>query len=151
MNRPRFAALVLPLVFLAPAAGQEAKTKPRAENAKAISPAVARKKVDETVTVRMEVKSSRLMSDREVAYLNSEKDYRSAENFTIFIGKDALAKFKEAKIDDPAKHYDGKTIEVTGKVTLYRERPQIPVARPDDIKVVKSEPKPETNQAADPK
>jgi DNA/RNA endonuclease YhcR with UshA esterase domain len=52
------------------------------------------------------------------------------------VDKEALAKFKEAKIDDPASHFKGKTIEVKGKVTLYRDRPELKVSGPDAIKVV---------------
>ena len=69
-------------------------------------------------------------------FLNSETDFKDDKNFTIFIDKDALAKFKEAKIEDPAAHFKGKTVQVKGKVTLYRERPEIKVSGPDVIKVV---------------
>ena len=39
-------------------------------------------------------------------------------------------------IDDPAAHYKGKTIQVKGKVKLYRERPEIAVSGPDQIEIV---------------
>jgi DNA/RNA endonuclease YhcR with UshA esterase domain len=104
------------------------------EKAKPIGPAEAAKKVNEEVTLQMEVKSANLR--QEVCFLNSEEDYKDAKNFTVFIDKDALAKFKEAKIEDPAAHFKGKTVQVKGKVTLYRERPEIKVSGPDDIKVV---------------
>jgi hypothetical protein len=57
-------------------------------------------------------------------------------NFTLFIDKEALAKFKKAKIEDTAAQFQGKTVQVTGKVTLYRERPEIKLTGPDVIKVV---------------
>src|SRR5262249_26555960 len=59
---------------------------------------------------------------------------------SMFIGKDALKKFQEAKIEDPAVHFKGKTIVVTGKVTLYREKPQIAVEGPDQIQVEEKKP-----------
>lgn len=102
---------------------------------KAITPAEAAKKVDEEVTLQMAVKSSALL-DGGVCFLNSEEDHKSDKNFTIFLGKDALAKFKEAKIDDPAAHFKGKVVQVKGKVTLYRDKPQIAIDGPDAVKLV---------------
>jgi DNA/RNA endonuclease YhcR with UshA esterase domain len=99
-----------------------------------IGPAEAAKKVNEKVTLQMEVKSANLRQG--VCFLNSEADFKDAKNFTVFIDKDGVAKFKEAKIDDPAAHFKGKTVLVKGKVTLYRDRPEIKVSSPDAIRVV---------------
>jgi DNA/RNA endonuclease YhcR with UshA esterase domain len=101
---------------------------------KPITTAEAAKKVNEQVTLQMDVKSAALRGT--TCFLNSEDDYRDEKNFTIFIDADALAKFKEGKIEDPAAHFKGKTVKVTGKVTLYRDRPQIKVSGPDAIKIV---------------
>jgi DNA/RNA endonuclease YhcR with UshA esterase domain len=118
---------LLPALFaLALAAGDD-QSQP-------VSPAEAAKKVNEEVTLQMEVKSAAVRSG--IAYLNSEADFKDAKNFTIFLDKGSLAKFKEAKIDDPAAHFKGKTIQVKGKVVLYKERPQIKVTTPDVIKIV---------------
>jgi DNA/RNA endonuclease YhcR with UshA esterase domain len=103
------------------------------EQPKPVGPAEAAKKVDSEVVLQMEVKSSAL--SKGVCFLNSEKDYKDAGNFTLFIDKAALAKFKDAKIDDPAAHYKGKTVVVKGKVVLYRDKPEIKVSGADDIKV----------------
>ena len=100
---------------------------------KTVTPAEAAKKIDQQVTVEMEVKSTGGRSNR---YLNSEPDYKSADNFTIFIAKEMLPKFKDAKIDDPADFYKGKTIRVTGTVTVYEGKPRIEIDKPDQIKVV---------------
>jgi hypothetical protein len=83
------------------------------EPPKPIGPAEAAKKVGEQVTLRMEVKSAALRSG--VCFLNSEEDYQDAKNFTVFLDKEALQKFKEAKIDDPAAHFKGKAVQVKGK------------------------------------
>ena len=99
-----------------------------------IGPAEAAEKVNQDVTLQMEVKSAALRES--ACFLNSEEDFKDAKNFTIFIDKETLAKFKEAKIDDPAAHFKGKTVQVTGKVTLYRDRPQIKLSGPDAVKVV---------------
>jgi DNA/RNA endonuclease YhcR with UshA esterase domain len=104
-----------------------------ADDAKALSPAEAAKKINERVVVEMEVKSTGGNTNR---YLNSEKDYRSDDNFTIFLPGGVLEKFKDAQIEDPAIFYMGKTIRVTGVVILVDEKPQIKIANPDQIKVV---------------
>ena len=101
---------------------------------KPVGPMEAAKKVNEEVTLQMEVKSAALREG--VCFLNSEEDFKDAKNFTVFIDKEALAKFKEAKIEDPAAHFKGKTIQVKGKVSLFRDRPEIKVSGPDAIKIV---------------
>jgi len=106
------------------------------DSPKPISPSEAIKKVDQTVTVRMEVKSGRLVANG--CYLNSESDFKSDKNLTLYIDKKTRDKFKEAKIDDPAAHFKGKMVEVKGKVTLYRERPQIKLSGPGAIKLVET-------------
>ena len=105
------------------------------EPAKPITPAEAAKKVNEVVTVQMEVKSATTTKNG-VSYLNSEADFKSDMNFTVFIDMGATAKFKDAKIEDPAAHFKGKTVEVKGKVTLFKERAQIKLDGPDAIKIV---------------
>jgi hypothetical protein len=49
----------------------------------------------------------------------------------------AKARFKEATIDDPALHFMGKTIRVTGVVALKDNRPRIEVDDPGQIEVVR--------------
>lgn len=108
------------------------------EAPKALTPAEAVKKVNEEVTMQMEVKSA---SKRETScFLNSEADFKDAKNFTLFIDKDTLAKFKDAKIDDPATHFKGKVVEVKGKVTLFKDKAQIKLSGPDAIKIVEKKP-----------
>ena len=126
----RLRVLALILVLLA-VPGALAQDKP-------LTPEEAAKQVGEKVTVEMTVKSANFAQG--VCFLNSQEDFKEAKNFTVFLGRDALAKFKEAKIDDPAAHFKGKTVRVKGKVTLYREKPQIAVDGPDQIEVVEKKP-----------
>jgi DNA/RNA endonuclease YhcR with UshA esterase domain len=100
---------------------------------KPIDPAEAAKRINEEVTLQMEVKSAALREG--VCFLNSEEDFKDAKNFTVFIDKEALAKFRAAKIEDPAAQFKGKTVQVKGKVTLYRDRPEIKLSGPDSIKI----------------
>jgi len=105
---------------------------------KPITPAEAAKKINEKVQVEMDVKST---GGRENHYLNSEEDYRDAKNFTIFIAKDHLEKFKKAGIESPSMHFKSKLIQVTGTVVLEKEKPWIKVEEPDQIKVIEKEKK----------
>ena len=77
-----------------------------AEQPQPIGPAEAAKKVNQQVTVQMDVKAS-TGRDR-YCFLNSEENFRDSKTFTVFINAAALAKFKEAKIDDPAAHFQGQ-------------------------------------------
>jgi DNA/RNA endonuclease YhcR with UshA esterase domain len=127
----RLGVLIVAALLAAPA-GPEDKPKD-----KPLTPAEAAKKVGEKVTVEMEVKSAGKGSG--VCFLNSEADFKDPKNFTLFIGKAGAEKFKEAKVEDPAAHFKGKTVRATGKVALYRERPQIVVEDPAQIAIVKKE------------
>jgi DNA/RNA endonuclease YhcR with UshA esterase domain len=100
---------------------------------KPITPAEAAKKVNEKVTVEFQVKS---VGGNTNGYLNSETDYKDAKNFTVFLPKETIDKYKEMKINDPRAHFKDKTIQVSGTVTLYQEKPQIKVEAPDQIKIV---------------
>ncbi len=101
-----------------------------------LTPAEAAKRANEKVVMQMEVKSTGGDNNR---YLNSEEDFKDAKNFTIFISKNDLAKFKKAGIEKPEVHFKGKLIEVTGTVVLQKEKPQIKVEEPDQIKIVTKE------------
>jgi DNA/RNA endonuclease YhcR with UshA esterase domain len=99
-----------------------------------ITPAHVASKVNEEVTLQMEVKSASTKNG--LCFLNSEADFKDAKNVTVFIDKKAMEKFKEGKIEDPAAQFKGKTVQVKGKVTLHNEKPEIKVAGPDAITVV---------------
>ena len=106
-----------------------------------ITPAEAATKVNQTVFVQMEVKST---GGKNNHYLNSEEDFKDPKNFTIFISKDQLEKFKKAGVENPAMFYKGKVIQVTGKVTLEGDKPEnkkpwIKVEDPEQIKVITKE------------
>src|SRR5437762_9231483 len=122
----RFAVMaILLLLPLSVLSAQEA-TRP-------ITPDEALKRVDQKVTVAMEVKST---GGNTARFLNSETDFRGEKNFAIFIPNIALAAFKQAGIADPAEYYKGKSVVVTGTVALSQNRPQIRVENPSQIKVL---------------
>lgn len=101
-----------------------------------LTPSEAAKKINEKVVLRMEVKSTGGRGNR---YLNSEEDFKNPKNFTIFISKDDLEKFKKAGIEKPEEHFKGKLIEVSGTVVLEKEKPLINLKEPEQIKIVPSE------------
>ncbi len=103
------------------------------EAGRPITPEEALKRVDQKVTVAMEVKST---GGNTARYLNSETDFRDNKNFAIFIPNVALAAFKQAGIADPGEFYKGKTIIVAGTVALAQGRPQIRVENANQIKVM---------------
>ena len=123
-----FAVLVL-LPWVSLARGDDAP--------KPIGPAEAAKKVGEQATLRMAVKSDALRSS--VCFLNSEEDFKDKKNFTLFLGGEALKKFKslgftemgrnkngnifvELKSNDPVRAViapDGAVTALSGDISRY--------------------------------
>src|SRR5947208_15955539 len=104
----RRAILLLATLLLPGLVAAQEATKP-------LTPDEAAKKVDEKVTVQMEVKST---GGNTARYLNSESDFRDSKNFAIYIPAKSLDKIKAVVMDDPAVFYKNKTIQVTGTVVL---------------------------------
>ena len=103
------------------------------DSARPIMPTEALTKIDQKVTVQMEVKST---GGNTARFLNSEVDFKSERNFAIFVPNIALTAFQKAGAGDPGTYYYGKTILVSGMVALVQNRPQIRVEDPNQIKVV---------------
>jgi DNA/RNA endonuclease YhcR with UshA esterase domain len=108
----------------------------RAADPPVIKVAEVAQHVDKEATVELVVQSSRLLDTRAFCFLNSEKEFDDKDNFTVAIRGAALDEFAAKEIKDPAEYYRGKTIRVTGKITLYKERPQIVVEGPKQIVVI---------------
>ena len=104
------------------------------ESSTVITPEEAAEQIDERCIVEMEVKSTG--KSKGAFFLNSCKDYKDADNFAIFIGPGVANAFKNAKIDDPASYFEGKTIRVAGRVSVYQQRPEIAIASPEQIQIV---------------
>jgi alkaline phosphatase D len=107
----------------------EAKETPKLPDG-VIGPEEALKKVGQEVTVQMAVRAGRGFKDR--ILLNSEKDFRSEKNFTVVVNQKAwTGKWEKATFET----FDGKTVRVTGKVTTFKDAPQIQV---DDAKQIET-------------
>jgi DNA/RNA endonuclease YhcR with UshA esterase domain len=103
---------------------------------KPISAEEAAKKVGEKVLVEMEVKSTGKTKAGDAVFLNSHTDFKDKSNFTVMLTQKVMAALKEAKVEDLAAHFGGKVIRVSGKVELYKERPEIVINEADQIKIV---------------
>lgn len=127
----RWAAMFLPLVVCVSVVSAE----------EALAPAEAVKKVDEKVTVEFEVKSAKDALEKAGAvYLDSHEDYKSKENLAVVIPKKVATKLKDGGVTDFVAHFKGKTVRVTGFVTLKDKRPRLEVATPEAITVVEKTP-----------
>jgi DNA/RNA endonuclease YhcR with UshA esterase domain len=125
--RPPTRLTWLVFALLSPVAAQDA---PRP-----IDPAEAARWVDQVVSVEMTVKSARVVKD--VCFLNSEADFKDPKNLTLFLGSEAIAALRQAGVKSPATHYRDKTVRIQGRVTLYRDRPQIVVDDPKQLRLLR--------------
>ena len=96
----------------------------------------ARTRINEQITVEMVVKAAKNCRRCLLMFLDSEEDHHDPTNFAVAVTDTGNARFREAKIDDPAGHFKGKTIRVTGLVTLKDNQPQIELDDPRQIEVV---------------
>lgn len=110
-----------------------------AEATTTIPPEEAASRAGKACTVEMTVRSSRHLDDKEMCFLNSSKQHRDADNFTVVIFKTGLERLTEAGIEAPAEHFSGRTIRVRGVVQLRNEKPQIVVESPTQIELVEED------------
>jgi DNA/RNA endonuclease YhcR with UshA esterase domain len=96
----------------------------------------ARTRINEQVTVEMSVKAAKNCQRCSLMFLDSEEDHHDPKNFAVAVTENGRGKYKEAKIHDPAGHFKGKTVRVTGVVTVKDKQPQIEVDDPSQIEVV---------------
>jgi len=96
----------------------------------------AKNHVNERCTVEMTVRSSKDAAPRREYYLDSEEDFHDEKNFAVVISYDHADLFQKAGIDNPAEHYKGKKLRVTGKVIEENDQIRIRVEDPAQIKIV---------------
>ena len=69
--------------------------------------------------------------------MNTEEDYRDADNLTIVLDAKALDEdFHREHIDDPLKFFIGKKLRIRGNVHLRQDKPQILVNDWDQIELL---------------
>jgi DNA/RNA endonuclease YhcR with UshA esterase domain len=101
-----------------------------------LTPLEAVSRINEQVTVEMLVRATKNCPHCSQIFLDSEEDHHDPNNLAVAVTETGAAGFKGARIDDPALHFKGKTIRVTGVVTLKDDRPRIEVDDPRQIEVV---------------
>jgi DNA/RNA endonuclease YhcR with UshA esterase domain len=101
-----------------------------------LSPREAANRVNEQVTVEMLVKAAKNCAHCLQIFLDSEEDHHDPNNMAVAVTDTGKIRFREVGINDPAGHFKGKLIRVTGVVTLKDKRPQIEVGDPRQMEIV---------------
>ena|SRR6516162_9126956 len=101
-----------------------------------LSASEARTRVNEQVTVEMLVRAAKNCQRCSLMFLDSEEDHHDSKNFAVAVTETGKDKFREAQIGDPAGHFKGRVIRVTGMVVMKDNQPQIEVDDPSQIEVV---------------
>ena len=102
-----------------------------------LSPVDAVNWVNESVTVEMLVQRAKCCSGSRQVFLDSEASHRDPKNLGVVVTESGRAKFSEAGIDDPATHFNGKTVRVRGVVIRKDNRHYIEIDDLSQIEVVK--------------
>ena len=100
------------------------------------SPLEAVSRINEQITVEMLVKAAKDCVHCSQVFLDSEQDHHDPKNLAVAVTEIGKESFKQMRIDDPADHFKGQVIRVTGVVTLKENRPQIEVNDPRQIEIV---------------
>jgi alkaline phosphatase D len=126
----------LPLSLLQPGSLKSKEAgRARLATGEPLTPAEVARHLKQRCTVEMRVQATGTGGG--LIFLNSAASFRSEENFTVVLDKEAQAKLKEAGVESPRGHYQDRLIRVTGVLALFRERPQIVVSDPMQIEIVK--------------
>jgi DNA/RNA endonuclease YhcR with UshA esterase domain len=101
-----------------------------------LSSGEASRRINEQVTVEMRVKAAKNCQHCSQVFLDSEEDHHDPKNLAVAVTLAGKANFREMGINDPARHFKGQVIRVTGMVRLKDSRPQIEVDDPRQMEVV---------------
>src|SRR5262249_4352556 len=101
-----------------------------------LSPVEAIDRINESVTVEMDVQRTKSCTGSRQVFLDSEANHHAPKNLGVVLTEAGMAKFSQAGIDDPTTHYKGKTIRVRGVVIRREDRPYIEVNDPSQIELV---------------
>ena len=101
-----------------------------------ISPVEALKRLNEPVTVEMQIRRTKSCTCSSQFFLDCEENKRDPKNLGLVVTTAGAARFKATGIDDPAEHFQGKAIRVQGVVILKDGLPYIEVDDPRQIEVV---------------
>ncbi len=124
----------VPLSKLQPGSGKK-PSEPVKLPEGVISPAAALKgKAGDEVTVQFEVNGGNTVSGGKRILLNSMKDFKSADCFTVVLNEKVFSgAFEKATFES----FNGKTIRAKGKLTEYMKKLQLQLDDAKDLEVVK--------------
>ena len=104
---------------------------------KPLTPAEARTKVGQEITVEMLVRSGKnRLEKRGEIYLDAKPAFRDAKNFAVVITRAGAALFRDAGVGDPAEHFLQKTVRARGTVKVVDDVPRIEVNDPKQLEIV---------------
>jgi hypothetical protein len=109
----------------------------RGQPMQAITPVEALQRLNVPVIVEMPIKRTKSCTCSSQYFLDCEENKRDPKNLGLIVTGSGAARFKDTGIDDPAEHFQGKTIRVRGTVILKEGRPYIEIDDPGQIEVVK--------------
>lgn len=99
-----------------------------------IKPEDARMHLNKQVEVVFEVKHTKYSEHRKTAFLDSEDNFQDEKNLGIAITEAGIQDLKQKRgVDGPADYYHGKTIRVTGTVSLKEENVYIEVTQAEQL------------------
>jgi alkaline phosphatase D len=91
------------------------------------------KGVGEEVEVQFYVRGGRDLTQPNRILLNSERNIDQEQNLTLVLQTSAMSgRYEQARL----RQFLNQTVRARGKVTLYNERKQVEVARPEDLEIV---------------
>lgn len=86
------------------------------------------------VEVVFEVKHTKYSEHRKTAFLDSEDNFQDEKNLGIALTEAGIQDLKQKRgVDAPADFYHGKTIRVTGTVSLTEEKVYLEVTQAGQI------------------
>ncbi len=92
--------------------------------------------LNKEVTIEMHVAGTGQAKNATRIFLNSSKDRNNPFNITVVIEKKIAEQMKDAGIDNPRDHFDGRNVRVVGTLTTFQDRPQIVLSEAGKISVV---------------
>jgi alkaline phosphatase D len=101
-----------------------------------LTAAAIKKHLDQKCTVVFKVRNTGTSSGSKLFFLNSATDRFHDENFTVVVQPEAQKKIKEGGVTDLRKHFLNQTVQVSGTLSLYQDRPQIIVTDPAQVQVL---------------
>jgi hypothetical protein len=128
------APIKAPVVAVKPATQAEPSAGPTEIVPGVVSIVNVDRMVGQICTVEFQVNGTGI-SPSGLMFLNSHPDYQSRDTFTVVIYPEAGKVLGITGRDDLKSRYDGKTVQVRGKVELYKakDQPQIKVEKPEQI------------------